>query len=147
MRRSKPKASSHPGLLRSLKRAKTRESRPFFRGAYHRNLSRIDTGDKALILIDGKDVKKTGQDDAGEVLLFKPPFGPYPPELKETFPVGQSEMPETDEDMFRSGCRGLKVLVESNPNTEFTISGGEEFRHVIDDELAELKEKGRFSYV
>lgn len=112
--------------------------------AYHRNLTRIDTGEKTLVQIDGK---KPGPGEAENVFLFKPPFGPYPPELKETFPVGQSEMPETDEDMFRSGCRGLRVLIESNPNTEFTISGGEEFRQVIDDELAELKEKGRFRYV
>ena len=108
--------------------------------AYHRNLQRIDAGERALILIDGK--KPSGHE---KIFLFKAPFGPYPPELKETFPVGQSEMPGMDDDMLRAGCRGLSILIESNPGTEFLISCTEESGQVIESELKELRE--RFTYV
>ena len=33
------------------------------------------------------------RDGFTDTLFFKPPFGPYPKELKETFPIGPSEIP------------------------------------------------------
>lgn len=57
----------------------------------------------------------------GTVLSFKPPFGPYPPELAETFPIGQCEIPDWDLPMMKKGLEGVKILVDSNPDVRFTI--------------------------
>lgn len=58
---------------------------------------------------------------SGSTLLFKPPFGPYPPALAETFPIGQSELPEWDDAMVRAGCEGIRALAGSHPGTLFRI--------------------------
>jgi len=47
---------------------------------------------------------------------------PYPKELKETFPIGPSEIPEWDDAMVRQGCRGIKLLIESHPDSRFVVS-------------------------
>jgi len=57
-----------------------------------------------------------------EVIDFKPPFGPLPYELAETFPAGQAEVPTWDEEMMKYGIMGLKGLLATNPDTKITIS-------------------------
>ena len=103
-------------------------------------VGRLDAGRKAVVVMDGR---KYG--DYENVFLFKPPFGPYPPELTETFPIGQSEVPPADYDMFRTGCLGLRVLVESNPDTDFEFSCTQDMKSVVDEVLEGLE--GRYTYV
>jgi 7-cyano-7-deazaguanine tRNA-ribosyltransferase len=55
------------------------------------------------------------------VLFFKPPFGPYPPELAETFPIGQSEIPSWDGEMVARGCEGIRAMMEEHPGLPFTV--------------------------
>ena len=55
------------------------------------------------------------------MFYFKPPFGPFPVELTETFPIGQSEIPDFDKEMVRTGCIGIARLMETNPDSHFTI--------------------------
>jgi 7-cyano-7-deazaguanine tRNA-ribosyltransferase len=84
---------------------------------YQQQMGRLPVGKKILVAFDG------GERDAFDTtMLFKPPFGPYLKELKETFPIGPSEIPEWDEAMVRQGCRGIQVLKDSHPDCGITVS-------------------------
>ncbi len=79
--------------------------------------------------------------DGATTFMFKPPFGPYPPHgLKETFPIGQSEIPEWDDVMVRSGCKGIIQLIHANPGIPVTIHTGEKWKAVITDALKDVEE-------
>jgi len=129
---------SHPMLLRGYRELlafgdelerhdRVSKRRFFYRGSescartevlrYHRVIGRVATGERVLIAADGK--KREGFD---QVFFFKPPFGPYLPELKETFPIGQSEIPDWDEDMVSSGCEGIRSLAHAHPESVFAVS-------------------------
>ena len=129
---------SHAGTLE--KHDRTSKRRFFYRGdescrrtevlCYQQKLARLRLLKKVLIVIDGK-----GQGGFETVLRFKPPFGPYPAEISETFPVGQSEIPAWDEPMVRQGCKGIRHLIDSHKNSRFTISCTRRFADCIQDEL------------
>jgi 7-cyano-7-deazaguanine tRNA-ribosyltransferase len=128
---------SHPRLLQAYRDLLDRSSdleaqdrivkrRFFYRGSesclrtevlhYQQQIGRIRTGEKVLIAMDGR-----VRDGYDTVLFFKPPFGPYPPALRETFPIGQSEIPDWDEAMVMQGCEGIRQLASANPGCRFTI--------------------------
>ncbi|MBP2133009.1 7-cyano-7-deazaguanine tRNA-ribosyltransferase [Methanomicrobium sp. W14] len=107
---------------------------------YHEMVKRLPAGKKVLISFEGKN--RGGYDT---VFLFKPPFGPYLPELKETFPIGQSETPEPDRDMIKSGCIGIANLIAENPDSSFFIACSDEEREIVSEELKEIK--SGYSYV
>ncbi len=142
---------SHPRLLEGYRYllARTPELEPldrvskrrfFYRGSescdrteVHRFadvIGRIPLKETVLILMDGR--PRSGYD---EVLLFKPPFGAYPPELSETFPIGQSEVPSWDADMVRAGCRGIRRLMKAHPGSTFTIACSDHWRRIVEDEI------------
>jgi 7-cyano-7-deazaguanine tRNA-ribosyltransferase len=75
------------------------------------------------------------REEFDDTLLFKPPFGPYPKELKETFPLGQSEIPEWDDAMVRQGCRGIRALIESHPNTRVVVSCSTRWETILRQEV------------
>ncbi|MDD1677190.1 MAG: tRNA guanosine(15) transglycosylase TgtA [Methanomicrobiales archaeon] len=99
----------------------------FYRGAesgrrsevvrYRAMQKRFHLSDTVLIMMDGK--KRGGCSD---VLLFRPPFGAYPPELGETFPIGSTELPDWDTNLVREGLRGVRELIAAHPQTRFTLS-------------------------
>ena len=128
---------SHPRLLegyREFLRAspsiepfdRSTKRRFFYRGdescqrtevvRYQRDLTRFDLVGRVLISFNGK--PEPGFD---RCLSFRPPFGPYPPGLAETFPIGQCELPSWDEPMVRAGCRGISRMVEANPDVSFAV--------------------------
>jgi 7-cyano-7-deazaguanine tRNA-ribosyltransferase len=146
---------SHPQLLSGyrelLKYGVTLEAydriskrRFFFRGTescrrtevirYQRQISRFRLGNTVLIAFDGR--MREGFTD---MLLFKPPFGPYPRELKETFPVGQSEIPDWDEAMVKQGCRGIRTLIATHPKTRVVISCPSTWLDVVQSELQDVE--------
>ncbi|OPX65023.1 MULTISPECIES: tRNA guanosine(15) transglycosylase TgtA [unclassified Methanoregula] len=101
---------------------------------YQENLSRIPVGKNVLVAFDG------GERDAFDTtLFFKPPFGPYPRELKETFPIGPSEIPEWDDAMVRQGCRGVRVLMGSHPGSRFTVVCGQRWVPVVREILGDIR--------
>jgi len=127
----------HPQLLRGYRELlkfgpvleqqdRVSKRRFFYRGSeschrtevlrYHRMVSRFQAKKTCLVTFDQKMHK--GYDI---VFFFKPPFGPYPPELSETFPIGQSEIPDWDEDMVRSGCIGINQLCMGNPQSRIIV--------------------------
>jgi 7-cyano-7-deazaguanine tRNA-ribosyltransferase len=65
------------------------------------------------------------------VLSFRPPFGPYPAELAETFPIGQSEITDWDEAMVKKGLEGVEVLIRENPDCRFVIFCNPEWHAVV----------------
>ncbi|MDH7594445.1 MAG: tRNA guanosine(15) transglycosylase TgtA [Methanomicrobiales archaeon] len=101
---------------------------------YHRHLERLSLGREAHIYIGCRIEEREG-----DVLLFKPPFGPYPRELAETFPIGQSELPAWDEAMVRSGCTGIMELAASHPETEITIHCSQEWYGLVKGILAGME--------
>ena len=97
---------------------------------FHEVIPRIPVGERVLVTFDGRETP--GFDT---VLNFKPPFGPYPVDLAETFPVGQSEVPDWDDDMVRSGCAGLRALVEAHPESRFTVRCSDEWARIVREEV------------
>ena len=74
------------------------------------------------------------------MLFFKPPFGPYPPGLKETFPIGPTEIPPWDSAMVRQGCRGIRVLAESHKWSRISVSGLARWQEIFCDEAGDVAE-------
>lgn len=128
---------SHPRLLdgyRELLRAATAlevcdratKRRFFYRGdescgrtevvRYHRDLERFTLSGRVLVSFSNS--AEGGYDHC---LGFRPPFGPFPPALAETFPIGQCEVPSWDEAMVREGCEGIVALSRANPGAVFSI--------------------------
>ena len=97
---------------------------------YQRQLSRLRLGKNVLVACDTKELE--GYDD---ILLFKPPFGPYPPALKETFPIGPAEIPAWDGAMVRQGCRGIRILADSHRECRITVSGLANWEEIFSEEV------------
>lgn len=138
---------SHPQLLAGYRvllgfapeladRDRVSKRRFFYRGdescrrtevlRYQQQLSRIALGRNVVVVFDG------GERDAFDTtLFFKPPFGPYVKELKETFPIGPSEIPEWDEAMVRQGCRGILLLQKSHPESRITVACGPRWAPIV----------------
>ncbi|HNX17008.1 MAG TPA: tRNA guanosine(15) transglycosylase TgtA [Methanoregula sp.] len=148
---------NHPQLLSGYRRLllhnteleqfdRTHKRRFFYRGdescarteviRYQKQLSRLRLGENVLVACDNG--IREGYDT---VLFFKPPFGPYPPELKETFPIGQSEIPEWDAAMIRQGCRGIRMLAETHKESRISVAGlHPEWKPVFEKETGDVAE-------
>ena len=100
---------------------------------YQQMLSRLHLGEYVLVAFDGG-----MRDEFSDTLFFKPPFGPYPKELNETFPIGPSEIPEWDDAMVRKGCRGIKMLTESHPDSQFVVSCNPCWEPIVRQELGDI---------
>jgi 7-cyano-7-deazaguanine tRNA-ribosyltransferase len=94
-------------------------------------LSRLRLGTNVLIAFDGG-----VREEYDDTLFFRPSFGPFPKELRETFPIGQSEIPEWDDAMVRRGCHGIRALVSSHPESRFTVSAGPRWEKILAEELS-----------
>ena len=101
---------------------------------YHNQLARLRLGTNVLVVIDGR-----ARGEYDDILAFKPPFGPYPPELAESFPIGPCEVPEWDEAMVRSGCRGIRALAASHPESRIVLACGPAWAGVVQDELCDME--------
>jgi 7-cyano-7-deazaguanine tRNA-ribosyltransferase len=101
---------------------------------YQQQLYRLPVGKNILVAFEGGE-----RDTFDTTLLFKPPFGPYLRELKETFPIGPSEIPEWDEAMVRQGCRGIRSIQECHPESRFTVSCNPRWVPVVRDVLGDIE--------
>ncbi len=148
---------SHPRLLRGYRtllsyteeletRDRVSKRRFFYRGdescrrtevlRYQQSIHRFLVGTRVLVTFDR--LPPGGVPDYDTVLLFRPPFGPYPVELKETFPIGQCELPEWDEEMVVTGCKGIRALIDANPGSTVTVRCGSEWSAIVAMELPEV---------
>lgn len=125
---------NHGGTLEISDKVSKR--RFFYRGAesckrtevirFQKMLDRLVLPPRVLVSMDGRAFP--GFDI---ILPFKPPFGPFMDELRETFPIGQSEIPDWDEEMVASGCRGIQRLAETHRECSIAISCQERWREIV----------------
>ncbi|MFC7167482.1 tRNA guanosine(15) transglycosylase TgtA [Halospeciosus flavus] len=52
----------------------------------------------------------------------KPPFGPYPRELSQTYPLTAETPDRMDRDGYEAAAKGVARLAALNPDTEFTLA-------------------------
>ena len=84
----------------------------------HRNkLKNLNIDGKVLI----RNKRLENEDEFDWVFDFKPPFGPYPLELKETFPFNAEVIDEPDHESLTVALQNTLHLIELNPDSEFTI--------------------------
>ncbi|MHC1626223.1 MAG: tRNA guanosine(15) transglycosylase TgtA [Methanoculleaceae archaeon] len=102
---------------------------------YRSLLSRVDAGRRVLIAFDGR--KSAPGFDT--VLSFKPPFGPYPPALGETFPVGQAEIPVWDDDLVRAGCEGIREFARVHPQSSLYVAPGPVWSELVRREIPDIE--------
>ena len=95
-----PESSSRPEVIR-----------------YGSRINRISLHDEVLITDDSE------ADTAGfdHVLNFKPPFGPYPKELSETYPFNAEVPEEPDDEALHQAAKNTELLMKANPKTRFTF--------------------------
>ncbi len=128
---------AHPQLLSGLKRALSQHSgwietiQPLSRSTFfysgpestlrpevlrHRNkLKNLNIKGKVLI----RTRRLENEDEFDFVFDFKPPFGPYPLELKETFPFNAEVTDEPDHESLTVALENLIELMKLNPGCEF----------------------------
>ncbi len=76
----------------------------------------LSPGDEVLLSEGG------ASDRYDESWRVVPPFGPFPRDLSETYPL-TAEVPERmDAEGYRSAAEGVALLVAANPEVEFTLA-------------------------
>lgn len=122
----------HPHLLDGLRRlgehAETVESYDpvskssfFYLGNPHRpevlrhnrRVERFEVGDEALVTAG----KAAGRD----CFVLRPPFGPFPLEVSETYPLNAETPTEPDHEAVGTALEGVENLVSANPDATFTL--------------------------
>lgn len=101
---------------------------------YQETIARVQVGKTVLVAFEGGE-----RDEFATTLFFKPPFGPYLRELKETFPIGPCEIPDWDDAMVRKGLEGVRLLVGKNPDSRFTISAPARWNPIIREVLGNIE--------
>ncbi len=71
-----------------------------------------------VLITDDLKADATGFD---HVLHFKPPFGPYPPELSETYPLNAEVPKEIDSTSMERALKNVVSLREANPEANFIL--------------------------
>lgn len=82
-----------------------------------RRIERISLKGEVLIT-DDPNANPSGYDN---VLNFKPPFGPYPTQLSETYPFNAEVPAEADDAAIDRAVRITRRLIEANPEARFTF--------------------------
>ncbi len=84
---------------------------------YSNKLDRFTLSGNVLITTNLEEKELTEQEQFDHVFFVKPPFGPYPAELSESYPVGQAEIPiEVDNEARTVALQNVLKLLELNRN-------------------------------
>ncbi|MFZ2411459.1 MAG: tRNA guanosine(15) transglycosylase TgtA [Candidatus Methanoperedens sp.] len=84
---------------------------------YRKRLKNLKIGGKVLI----RTHRLGNENEFDWVLDFKPPFGPYPLELKENCPFNAETTDEHDYESLTAALQNTLELMELNPDSEFTL--------------------------
>jgi 7-cyano-7-deazaguanine tRNA-ribosyltransferase len=74
--------------------------------------------DGEVLITDDSEADIMGFD---HVLNFKPPFGPYPKELSETYPFNAEVPQEPDDEAQHQAAKNTELLMKANPKARFTF--------------------------
>ena len=86
---------------------------------YHNRIHRFKVDSNVLLTTDHSCFSS---DSHNEVWHVKPPFGPYPIGISQTYPI-TAEIPlEPDFISLKRAANGISILVELHPDTNFTFS-------------------------
>ena len=89
---------------------------------YSNRLDRFTLTGNVLITTNLEGEGFPEQEQFDHVFFVKPPFGPYPVELEESYPVGQAEIPtEVDDDAKTVALQNVLKLLEINRNVKFVF--------------------------
>ncbi|MDZ7689288.1 MAG: tRNA guanosine(15) transglycosylase TgtA [Halobacteriales archaeon] len=80
---------------------------------HNRRVERFDVGDEAVVT--------AGKAGGRDCFLLRPPFGPFPPELSQTYPLNAETPAEPDTAAVGTALEGVKNLVSANPDAAFTL--------------------------
>ncbi|WP_276272914.1 tRNA guanosine(15) transglycosylase TgtA [Haloarcula litorea] len=84
---------------------------------HHERLDRFAVEADTVLLTEG------GSDDRyDESWGVKPPFGPYPKEIADTYPLTASTPERLSREAHEAAADGVARLVELHPDTEFTLA-------------------------
>ena len=84
---------------------------------YARRIDRISLQGNVLIT-DDSHMDASGYD---RVLYWKPPFGPFPAELAETYPFNAEVPEEADTAALDQANKILQDLIRNNPEARFSL--------------------------
>ncbi|WP_255170492.1 tRNA guanosine(15) transglycosylase TgtA [Natrononativus amylolyticus] len=84
---------------------------------HHRRLERLSVPD-SVFLTEGDPSSTDAYDDSWRIV---PPFGPFPRALSKTYPLTAEVPKRTDRAALEAAAEGVARLVESNPETAFTV--------------------------
>ncbi|MGZ4904473.1 MAG: tRNA guanosine(15) transglycosylase TgtA [Halobacteriota archaeon] len=88
-------------------------------GRYLKNLKNLSLMGRVLCTTD-KHKTRQMEPQFDTILYMKPPFGPFPRELAETYPIGQSEVVDPDYNSIRAALKNLvELLVSSDVDATF----------------------------
>lgn len=109
---------------------------------YTRRLDRFTLSGNVLITTNREDPDPAEKDRFDHVFFVKPPFGPYPSGLAESYPVGQAEIPEEiDEEAKTVALQNVVKLLALNKEVKFVFVYGPEWEgHPLIEEIREYAE-------
>ena len=108
---------------------------------HHDRLARLSPPGRVLLsAVPGVDADSLAGDgslpdpvgDVDETWRVKPPFGPYPPALAETYPLTAEVPDRTDESALAAAAEGVARLAEANPDAEFVLAHDGWPAHVVE---------------
>lgn len=132
------RSRAHPRLLAGLQRALSHSgwiekfqpasgSTFFYSGPESSNRPEVLRHGKKLLnlRLEGRVLIRNhrlgDENDFDWVLDFKPPFGPYPLLLGETYPLNAEVTDEPDHESLTVALRNILLLMENNPDSDFTV--------------------------
>ena len=102
---------------------------------WNTRLERLELEGTVLIRPGGRVRHESGYD---HVLHFKPPFGAYPLELKETYPLNAEVANVPDNESLTCALMNTKKLIGLNPGADFTFVYRQSWDHPFIQEICQM---------
>jgi 7-cyano-7-deazaguanine tRNA-ribosyltransferase len=84
---------------------------------YHDRLSRLSVPGDRVLLSAGNDNSRFD-----ETWRLRPPFGPVPPALSDSYPLTAERPERLDRAAYEAAAEGVRRLAEANPAVEFAVA-------------------------
>ncbi|MCH7661810.1 MAG: tRNA guanosine(15) transglycosylase TgtA [Euryarchaeota archaeon] len=85
---------------------------------HHRRLERLSLPESVLLATNSTHSSVHTE----EIWTVRPPFGPIPPELSETYPANAEIPDRLDTEAYEMGARGVASLASTHPDCEITLA-------------------------